>query len=100
MCWQALRHLLLSSRLLLLLVAPSVLLIAGKPCPVREAPCGLLHAQVLVVGSPVLDFAALERVAVYQGGYAPDSQAVRWFWEVRGGGGVGSGWEKDLDGVG
>jgi hypothetical protein len=37
---------------------------------------------VLVVGSPQLDFGALERVAVYQGGYSPDSQAVRWFWEV------------------
>eukprot|EP00960_Hanusia_phi_P015089 446176-Hanusia_phi.AAC.1 len=37
--------------------------------------------QVLVCGSPNLDFKALEAAATYAGGYSANSQAVEWFWQ-------------------
>ena len=36
----------------------------------------------LVCGSPHLDFDALQRGAVYEGGYNKDSQVVKWFWQI------------------
>jgi ubiquitin-protein ligase E3 A len=36
--------------------------------------------ELLVVGSPELDFAALEVNTKYEGGYDKDSQLVKWFW--------------------
>ncbi len=36
----------------------------------------------LVCGSPHLDFDALQRGAVYEGGYSENSQVVKWFWQI------------------
>ena len=40
--------------------------------------------EVLVVGTPHLDFKALQANAKYEGGYGPQSQAVVWLWTVIG----------------
>lgn len=42
--------------------------------------------ELLVCGLPHLDFAALQAVARYEGGYSPDHPTVQAFWEVRSGG--------------
>jgi len=36
----------------------------------------------LVCGSPHLDFDALQRGALYEGGYCRESQVVKWFWQI------------------
>jgi len=38
--------------------------------------------ELIINGSPVLDFKALERSARYDGGYHRFHPLVRWFWEV------------------
>ncbi|EKX35688.1 hypothetical protein GUITHDRAFT_46418, partial [Guillardia theta CCMP2712] len=38
--------------------------------------------EVLVCGSPNLDFKGLEEAATYAGGYSASSQAVEWFWQI------------------
>lgn len=45
----------------------------------------LFNAQELerlVCGNPLLDFAALESNARYDGGFTKDSQTVKWLWEI------------------
>ncbi|KAH9314061.1 hypothetical protein KI387_022688, partial [Taxus chinensis] len=38
--------------------------------------------ELLVCGLPHFDFHALERVAIYDGGYTKESQMIIWFWEL------------------
>ncbi|XP_057857304.1 uncharacterized protein LOC131066540 isoform X2 [Cryptomeria japonica] len=38
--------------------------------------------ELLICGLPHFDFHALERVAIYDGGYSKESQVIRWFWEL------------------
>jgi len=38
--------------------------------------------EVLVCGQRHLDFEALKKVTVYEGGFTESSQVVKWFWEV------------------
>eukprot|EP00826_Nyctotherus_ovalis_P054655 TRINITY_DN7175_c0_g1_i4.p1 TRINITY_DN7175_c0_g1~~TRINITY_DN7175_c0_g1_i4.p1 ORF type:complete len:394 (+),score=124.32 TRINITY_DN7175_c0_g1_i4:1343-2524(+) len=44
--------------------------------------CDPEELQLMICGSPVLDFHALEKVTEYDGGYDENSAAVRNFWEV------------------
>eukprot|EP01118_Nematostelium_gracile_P014044 TRINITY_DN5399_c0_g1_i1.p1 TRINITY_DN5399_c0_g1~~TRINITY_DN5399_c0_g1_i1.p1 ORF type:complete len:469 (+),score=99.25 TRINITY_DN5399_c0_g1_i1:722-2128(+) len=38
--------------------------------------------ELLICGSPVLDFDALEKSTIYDSGYTPDHPTIRQFWEV------------------
>ncbi len=52
-------------------------------------PTGLLRLlsprelEVLVCGSPALDFYKLQNVAKYCAGYTAQTQTIQWFWQVR-----------------
>merc|ERR1719359_1437382 len=38
--------------------------------------------ELLVCGTPELDFKALREVTVYDGGFDATTPAIKWFWEV------------------
>jgi hypothetical protein len=38
--------------------------------------------ELLVCGTPHLDFHELQSVARYEGGYSADTPLVQWFWEI------------------
>ena len=38
--------------------------------------------ELLVIGSPVLDFDALEKATKYADGYTSNSQVIKWFWDT------------------
>ena len=38
--------------------------------------------ELMIVGVPDLDFAALEKVSKYEGGFSEKSPVVKWFWDI------------------
>jgi hypothetical protein len=38
--------------------------------------------ELMIVGVPDIDFAALETVAKYEGGYTATTPVIQWFWEI------------------
>lgn len=38
--------------------------------------------ELLVCGSPKLDFDALEKATKYADGYTKNSKIIKWFWEI------------------
>jgi len=38
--------------------------------------------ELLICGSPILEFEALEKNCLYDNGYNKDHPVIRWFWEV------------------
>ena len=38
--------------------------------------------ELLICGSPILDFEALRKVTKYEDGYDSNSRVITWFWEI------------------
>lgn len=44
--------------------------------------CHPKELQFLICGSEILDFEALKKGSIYEGGYTSDSPIIKWFWNI------------------
>jgi hypothetical protein len=47
-----------------------------------QALCVPEELELLICGSPDLDFDGLHKAATYDDGYHPDHKVIAWFWEI------------------
>jgi ubiquitin-protein ligase E3 A len=47
-----------------------------------QALCVPEELELLICGSPDLDFDGLHKAATYDDGYHPDHRVIAWFWEI------------------